>query len=113
MNFQELQYKIENLLFPEHWREEGAEPPNRIAKDNAYLCCSELWLKYDLFPIRLATTIESGVYLVFKRGTKELLIETYNDGDVGALVCQDKQILHNEDIVEFDFSKCIYILNKE
>jgi hypothetical protein len=109
----EVQQKLFNLKFPEYWREEGAEPPNKIAIDNAYKCCCELCSKYDLLVTRIACTIESGVYLVFEQENLNLIIETYNDGDIGVLVTKDKEILFNEDIHELDFSNCIKVLRED
>lgn len=62
--------------------------------------------------VRLATTVEAGVYIVFSKGKTELIIETYNDGDIGALVCREKEILHNEDIKDFNFEECLNVIEK-
>jgi hypothetical protein len=107
-----LYSKIENLKLPEHWREQGAVPPNRTAKFNAFGVCFYLFQDYALEPITVTCTIESGVYLKFLWKDAELSIETYNEGDVCALVNKDKQILISEEIVNFDFERVVNVLKK-
>lgn len=104
--------RIESLKFPEHWKEQGAEPPNRTAKFNAFGVCFYLFQDYNLQPKILACTIESGVYLTFVTGKAELSIETYNEGDICALVGKDKQILISEEIINFDFERIVNVLKK-
>lgn len=105
-----IQYTIDNLKVPEHWMYDGVEPPNALAKTNARYCCSCLYTKLQL--VRLVTTVEAGVYIVFSKGKTELIIETYNDGEIGALVCREKEILHNEDIKDFNFEECLNVIEK-
>jgi len=108
-----LKTKIDGLKIPEHWSLEKVEQPNTIAKLNALNCCFEIYYKHNsLLPDRVACTKENGVYLVFEK-LRSLFIETYNDGDVGALVCEGKNVLYNEDIVGFNFEKCMSVFNAE
>jgi hypothetical protein len=105
-----IEYTIEHLKVPEYWMYEGVEPPNALAKTNARYCCNCLYTKLRL--VCLATTVEAGVYIVFRKGKSELIIETYNDGDIGALVCREKEILHNEDIKDYNFKECLNVIEK-
>jgi hypothetical protein len=104
--------RIENLKFPEHWKEQGTKPPNRTAKFNAFGVCFYLFQDYGLQPKTIACTIESGVYLTFVLGSTELSIETYNEGDICALVNKDRQILISEEIVDFDFERVVNVFKK-
>jgi len=113
MILENLRIKIDELKIPEHWALEKVEQPNTIAKLNALNCCFDIYYKYaSLLPTRIACTKENGVYLVFEK-LRSLIIETYNDGDIGALVCEGKNILYNEEIVGFNFEKCMSVLNVE
>ena len=98
---------FDNVIFPEHWLEEGADPTNSVAKDNAFKLCQKIFDNYKLIPNRIASTIESGIFVVYEKNEMELIIETYNDGDVGIVVTKDKEILHNEDIVDLDINNAL------
>jgi hypothetical protein len=79
---------------PKHW--ENTEPPNEVAKANAERYLKLIWEKHKILPYVVAATIESGVFIQFRdyegaRGTKHLVIETYNDGESGGIVTVSKQ----------------------
>ena len=103
---------FDNAVFPEHWREDGAEPPNSVAKNNAYKICNKILEIYNLTPNRIASTIESGIYVVYDINNKSLIIETYNDGDVGIVVTKEKEIIYNEDIVDLEINNTLNIFLK-
>jgi len=111
-----IYHRIYSLVLPPHWAtEEGVEPPNDQAKKGAYKICHDLYKKQSLQPTVIACTKENGIYLTFKKDNKSLIIEVYNDGDIGALVNNDekKEILYNEDIKDYNFDTCITILSKK
>jgi hypothetical protein len=114
--YDSLQQKIfYKLVFPSHWTAEGVNKPNITAKSNAFKICWELYKKYDLHPDRILTTKEEGVYIVYdcidNRGSRSLIIETYNDAEIGLVVCDnnEKKIVYNEDILDLNFENAVKI----
>lgn len=100
--------QIQALVLPADWKQDGVEPPNDIAKKTAYECCLTLFNKTRLLPSVIACTKENGVYMTFVGG-KKLIVEAYNDGEIGALINDDskKVILYNEDILNSNLDRCI------
>lgn len=112
---EEFDRRIDNVFFPKHWNtEEGVEPPNKVSKLNAKKICKILFRNYNLKIDRIAATKEEGIYLV-KNDTKSisLIIEAYNDGDVGLIINNNKlkEVVFNEDIENFNFEKAINFFN--
>jgi hypothetical protein len=105
--------KIVNLVLPAHWVEEGVQPPNSTAKRNACHVCHEMFNKHSMIPFLVACTKEDGVYIRYLIGTKSIIIEAYNDGEIGAVVNDDekKKILHSSEIKDYNFETCVSILN--
>lgn len=106
--------KIRNLKLPEHWKEEGTDPPNEVAMQKAYQCCCYLYSNYKLKPSFIACTIISGIFIKYKGINLSLIIEIDNEGSIGLLVNNElkKEIVHNEDIDDaknLNISKCINI----
>jgi hypothetical protein len=103
------------LVFPSHWAEEGISKPNITAKSNTFKLCWEIYKKYDLQPDRILPTKEEGVYIVYEcidsRGSRSLVIEAYNDAEIGIVVCDidKKEIIYNEDIRDMDFENAVRI----
>lgn len=106
MNFIE---KIKNAKAPEHWLESETEHPNNIARENAIKGCSFLFNIYNKEPIVIAPTIVSGIYVRYTSNNLDLIIEFYNDGEIGGLVCdrEQKKILDSFEIINFNFDKPI------
>jgi hypothetical protein len=109
--------KIRNLKMPEHWKEEGTEPPNKIAMQKAYQCCCYLYSNYKLKPSFIACTIISGIFIKYKGTNLCLVIEIDNEGFMGFLVNNNlkKEIVHNEeikDVENLNISKCISIFTR-
>lgn len=109
-----LQQKVfYKLRFPPHWAAEGVHAPNVTAKTNGFKICWELYKKYDLHPDRILSTKEEGVYIVYEctdsRGSRSLIIEAYNDGEIGLVVCdnQTKKVIYNEDIINMNFEDAV------
>ena len=105
--------KITNLVPPDHWVVEGVEPPNSTAKRNACQICHVMYNKIEMIPFLVACTKEGGVYLRYTVGTKSIVIEAYNDGEIAALVNDDekKKILYSDEIKDFNFDTCVSIFN--
>ena len=110
--FYDFLSSIETLKMPKHWEKEDVEPPNDIAKENARNCIKSFYDNYKLKCTCTACTKENGVFLIFKKGKTEIVVETYNNGEVGAIVCKNKEIIYNEDIKDYDFSRCIDAIEK-
>lgn len=114
--YDSLQQKVfYKLFFPSHWADEGVSRPNITAKKNAFNLCWEIYKKYDLQPDRILSTKEEGVYIVYdcidSRGSRSLAIEAYNDAEIGVVVCDndEKEIIHNEDILDMNFENAVRI----
>lgn len=108
-----IRRRIYALILPVGWEQEGTEEPNIIAKKNAYRTCHNLYIEYGLVPAVIACTKENGVYIRYLDGTKDLIIEAYNNGEVGALVNKDKTILNSVEINNFEFGNCIKLFKGE
>lgn len=106
MNFIE---KIRNTKAPEHWLNKETEHPNDIAKDNATKGCSFLFNTYKKIPVVIAATVASGIYVRYTSNDLDLVIEFYNDGEIGGLICdrEHKKILDSAEIIDFNFNKLI------
>ncbi|MFW6219934.1 MAG: hypothetical protein ACOC33_03760 [bacterium] len=100
--------KIHKVFFPDHWKDEGIESPNIIAKTNALYVCYVL-LNSGIFIQRIASTKENGIYLALDSNNKSLIIEAYNDGDIGVVISDNdkKHIIYNEDVEKFDLNPII------
>ena len=103
--------KISNIKMPEHWKEEGVEPPNSTAMKNAHIICHGLYNSHKIIPRVVASTKENGIYLRFEDEGKSFIIEAYNDGDIGSLVSDDikKKTLFNEEIVDLNFDNSLKV----
>lgn len=87
----DIKQRIKELVLPEHWeKEEKVIPPNIQAKKLAYQACSILYKDNGFQPSIIACIKENGVFLKFVNKTKSLIIEVYNDGEVGLLINEDK-----------------------
>jgi hypothetical protein len=103
--------KISNITMPEHWKEEGVEPPNSTAMRNAHIICHRLYDSHQIIPKVVASTKEDGIYLRFEDENKSFIIEAYNDGDIGSLVSDDvkKETIFNEEIVDLNFGNSLKV----
>lgn len=106
--------KISNLVLPTSWKDEGVEPPNSTALRNAHIICHKLYAQRKIIPDVVACTKENGVYLRYSDGDKSLIVEIYNDGEIGTLVNNhsEKEILHNEDISNLNFENSLKVFFK-
>jgi hypothetical protein len=107
---------IINLIFkgiqvPEHWVQEGVNPPNMEAKTIAQNVCFNLYDDYSLIPIRFAPTKAEGIFVYYKNfiNNRALLVEVYNNLEMAALVNDEtnKKILYSEDIKSSNFISVI------
>lgn len=105
---------INNVSFPEHWVEEGAVEANKIAKENAIKVC-EILYEYVKLPSIIASSVESGIYLLFNIDNRyDLSIESCNNRQIVSLI-NDKKLNKTvivEDIIQLDFHLIIEYINK-
>lgn len=105
MKYSNIEKRIFNAKCPDHWLDEDTQHPNDIARNNALKICTKIYDKYKIEPVVIDATVESGIYIRYKKNNKTLIVECYNDCDIGCLVNDDdkKEILFNEDIDDIDF----------
>jgi hypothetical protein len=113
---EKIESRIFNRLsFPSHWAGDDVVPPNMASKVKAFEICRNLFENHTLIPDRIACTKEEGVFLAFdtNSGERTLVIEIYNDLEVGLLVNDnvEKRVLFSEEITDLDFSPAVNILN--
>jgi hypothetical protein len=101
--------KIQNLVMPSHWTEEGVEQPNELSKANATKICEEFYFGFGE-PNFIAATKENGVYISY-RGKSEcsIIIEAYNDGIICILVHQDD----NQEMFGYEYERIDDFLNRK
>lgn len=93
--------KIQNIKTPEHWLSSGStEKPNDISKRNAIQVCEKIEKDYKVFPTAIASTIESGIFIVYRNYHYSIIIEAYNTGEIGLVINDEKkkEIILNKDI---------------
>lgn len=107
--------RINNVLFPDHWINDGVEPPNRACKDKTIEICRHLYYNYLLIPNRIASAKECGIYIAYINNDRTMVVEIFNDLDVCAIVNNNttKQHTFCEIISNVDFNILIkdYLLD--
>ena len=111
----EIIEKIQNLKLPQHWKDEGILPPNKIAINNAYKCCEYLYNEYGIKPSFIACTVVSGLFMAYKGTHYKLIFEIDNENDIGIIINDElkKEIVCNEDIKEPENSEAIKIFMRK
>jgi len=109
-----LNYELEinDIKTPHHWLHNRIAAPTDACKKLTLEVCNYIFKTYNLLPAMIASTVEEGIYLQFRKNTKSLVIEIYNDLEIAAIVNDEstKKILGNEDIKNLDFSRMINLL---
>lgn len=106
---------IHSLELPQRWRTEGIAPPNDYCKNLTRKVAAALYQKFSLIPIRIALSIEEGIYLKYKNfdNNKVLEVEIYNDNlDIAAILTRNDEIIKSVDIEKEDFSEIVEIFNE-
>jgi len=106
---------IHSLELPQRWRTDGIAPPNYACKKLAQEIAETLYRDFSLIPIRIAVSIEEGIYLKYKNfdNDKVLEIEVYNDNlDIAAILTKDDEIIKSVDIEKEDFSEIVKLFNE-
>ena len=105
---------IHSLELPQKWRNEGIAPPNFECKKLARKVAVALYQDFSLIPIRIALSIEEGIYLKYKNfdNNKVLEIEVYNDNlDIAAILTKNDEIIKSVDIEKENFSEIVKLFN--
>jgi ankyrin repeat protein len=106
---------IHSLELPQRWRTDGIAPPNYDCKKLAQKVAVALYQDFSLIPIRIALSIEDGIYLKYKNfdNNKVLEIEVYNDNlDIAAILTRNDEIIKSVDIEKEDFFEIVELLNE-
>jgi len=98
---------IDTLKIPGKWKAESINPPNITCKLLAKRVSKDIYDSYEEIPIRIAPTIEEGVFFYYKNfeNNIEMYIEVYNDLDIAAVLFRKKEIIKSFDICNEDFSE--------
>jgi len=65
---------------PADWDDEGADVPNRTARNHAGMVLDELQANVDLNPTALLASVEGGVGISFQFGAMRAIVECLNTG---------------------------------
>jgi len=97
------------MEIPEHWKEEGTEPPSKDCIELVEKIKTQLLEKYNLTPRSTLPSIEGGIMLIFEKKGISLLIEVYNDFDIASLINNDKEkkIIFSVNISDLNFEEVI------
>lgn len=106
----EIASRVYNVKTPDHWIEDGVEPPSDKVKEKTEELCYYLKKEYSLEPRVIASTVENGMFLFYKIKEYEIIIEVYNDDlSIGVCVSCNKTIIKSCDFQEI---KSIDVLKK-
>jgi len=99
-----IEEAIEKLNFviigdKEYLEAEGVALPNDYVIGLTNKLISNL-APENIFPSNISTSIEEGICLSFKKSSKILYFELYNNGELGYIIedAKEKKILENEDL---------------
>ncbi|UCH94380.1 MAG: hypothetical protein JSV88_29490 [Candidatus Aminicenantes bacterium] len=111
----QLKSWIHSLELPQRWRADGIAPPNYDCKQLAEKVAEALYKDFSLIPLRIAVSIEEGIYLKYKNfdNNKVLEIEVYNDDlDVAAILAENDEIIKSVDIEKENFFEIVKLFNE-
>ena len=103
----QLSYQIDSLKIPNKWQQAGVYPPNIESKNKAKSIATDIYKIFECIPVRIAPSIEEGVYLQYKNFEKrlEISIEIYNDLDVVAILDDSISIISSVDVTNQEYKK--------
>lgn len=82
---------FEDLIFPDRWLSEGIASPNLASKKKSFEICQFIFFQRKIFPSKIASTKEEGIYLSYIADNKSLIIEVYNNLEVAAIVTNNEK----------------------
>jgi hypothetical protein len=100
--------QIDSLRISNKWKAESIAPPNVSCKKLAKSVTKNIYENFNNeYPIRIAPTIEEGVFLYYKNfdNKMEMNVEVYNDLDIVAILFKDDQVIKSYDIFNEDFTE--------
>ncbi|NIM18611.1 MAG: hypothetical protein GTO45_42085 [Candidatus Aminicenantes bacterium] len=106
---------IHSLELPQRWRTDGIAPPSYDCKKLAGKVAETLYKDFSIIPIRIAVSIEEGIYLKYKNfdNNKVLEIEVYNDNlDIAAILTKNNQVIKSADIEKENFFEMVKLFNE-
>jgi len=106
---------IHSLELPQRWRTDGIAPPNYDCKKLAGKIVEALYEDFSIIPIRIAVSIEEGIYLKYKNfdNKKVLEIEVYNDNlEIAAILTKNNQVIKSVDIEKENFFEMVKLFNE-
>ncbi len=88
----------------------GVQPPTGECRAKSYEIWQHLYTKFGLLPVRTSASVEGGITLAYEHATngRTLIVETYNDLEVAALINESKRIVYSENINALNFD-CVFL----
>jgi len=86
---------IMEIQTPEQWILDGTQAPTIECKKYTVAICDHILMTYGFNPIRIASSIEDGIYLKYQNLiiNKTMEIEVYNNLFISGMVSKDKKTL--------------------
>lgn len=117
----QISLKFDNLYksntFSKDWQIEGIEQPNIYCENRAKLIFKDIFKNHNLYPKRIAPSIEEGILLFYRNDKKELNLEVYNDQlDIAIVISDGDNIIYSQDIEgseDFNFTNAILKFNEK
>ncbi len=102
--------RILQAKLPAKWILAGVQPPTAECCAKSYEIWQHLYNKFGLLPVRVSASVEGGITLSYENATngRTLIVETYNDLEVAALINDSKRIAYSENIDALDFD-CVFL----
>jgi len=104
---------IVRATLSDKWLKEGIAPPNVKSKAVALMTVIFLYEKFHLLPQRIAASVEEGITLVYQHYLfpRTMTVESYNDGQIAAVVNEAKNVLFCGTIEKTDFREAFSYFN--
>ena len=106
---------IDNIHIPNHWINDVAEP-NIECRHKSYNICKKIYDTLHKEPIRIATSREDGIILIYDMNThgKTLYIEIYNDLESGYIMNDNdiNKIIYNNNIDNDNFDDLMKFIDE-
>ncbi len=87
-----LDQMLDSAPFLDEWEINGIQRPSQQCRENALSLAQEIFKEYFCLPVRIASSIEEGIMLVYfdQNKARSLKIEVYNSLEIAGLVNQNK-----------------------
>lgn len=89
-----LDQMLDSAPFLDEWEINGIQRPSQQCRKNALSLAQKIFKEYFCLPVRIASSIEEGIMLVYfdQNKARSLKIEVYNSLEIAGLVNQNKSI---------------------